>query len=71
MIYRYSPITVNIVVECQLLKGLYVPFRKDPHPHMIPDSPLGYVAIRVTTMICETSNSTALGSIDKLDDHKR
>ena len=62
-----APISINVVVKGQFLMLSYVPFSKDPHTNVLPNSPFGNVAIWFATMIRKTTDATALGRVNELD----
>lgn len=61
-----SPVSIDVVVECELLSLENVPLGKDAHSHSFTDDPFGDVAIRITRVIGEPSDITLFGRIDVL-----
>ena len=45
---------------------LNVPLGEYAHSHVVPDGPLSDVAIRVATMVGETTDASAFGSVNEL-----
>ena len=70
MTFRLSgitlPITVDVVVEGQLLIFLDRAFGENPHSDAIPDITLGDIAIRLTTVVRESAYPTFLCGVDEL-----
>ena len=62
----YSPISVDVVVEGELLVLLDKPVGENAHPDVLADGPLRNITVRVTTVVCETTDSTAFGSVNVL-----
>jgi hypothetical protein len=60
------PITVDVIVERQLLVLLDRTIRKDAHPNVLPNRPLCDVTIRIAGVICETADPAAFCRIDEL-----
>ena len=60
------PISVNVIIECQLFRSLNISLRKNSHPHVVSYGPLGHIAIWITAVICKTSDSSTFRRIDKL-----
>lgn len=65
-----APITIDVVVECQLFMLLNLAFGKDAHSNVLVDGPPGDIAVRSAAMICETTKSSAFCRIDELDSMK-
>ena len=70
MTFRLSgitlPITVDVVVEGQLLVLLDCAICEDAHPDAVADCPLCDIAVRVATVVGEPADSTALSGVDVL-----
>ena len=62
----YIPISIDIIVECELFVLLDVTLGKDPHANMVANRPLCDVTIRLAAVIRESANSSALCRVDKL-----
>jgi hypothetical protein len=63
---EYSPITIDVVVEGQLLVGFDVALGEDAHAHLLADGPFGDEAIGVARVVEETSFASLLGRVDEL-----
>jgi hypothetical protein len=53
------PVSIDVVVERELLFSLDVPLGKNPHTDAFSDDPFGNVAVGVAGMICESTFATA------------
>jgi hypothetical protein len=60
------PITIDVIIERELLILLDRTIRENAHPDVLPDRPLCNVAIRVARVVRESTDSTTLGCIDEL-----
>ena len=61
-----SPVTINVVIEGQLLILLNVTFCENSHPNVMSNRPLRDVAIGTTAMIGEAPDPSTLRCVDKL-----
>ena len=61
-----APITVDIVIERQLLVLLNLSLGINSHPHSRSDRPLRDITVGITAVVCESSNTAALCCINKL-----
>jgi hypothetical protein len=61
-----SPISVNIVVERDLLPLENIPLREDAHPQSAADDPFLHLAVRVARVIGESSDPALLRCVDVL-----
>jgi len=62
-----SPVSINVVVEGQLLSLDDVPLGEDSHPHPFPDDPFGDVAVWIAAVVCESTDSSLFGSVEVLE----
>ncbi len=62
----HSPISVDVVVERKLLVLLDRAVREYAHPDVLVDGPLRHIAVRITTVIGEPTNPSALGGVNEL-----
>lgn len=63
---RICSVTVDIVVEDELLAGFDVPLRKDTHPELFAHDPLVHVAIGIARVIAKPGEVALLGRVDEL-----
>lgn len=61
-----SPITIDVIIEGQLLVLQDVPFSKDTHSNFASDLPFRHIAVGITAVISETTNITFLCRVDVL-----
>lgn len=62
----HSPISINIIIKSQLLILPNLPHREYPHPYVLPYRPLRDVAIWVTAVVRESSNTAFFGGVYEL-----
>lgn len=62
----HIPVTVNIVIECQLLVLLDCSISENAHTDMVSHSPFGYIAVWVATVIRKSTNATSFCGINEL-----
>lgn len=62
----YIPITIDVVVEGQLLVLPDQSFRENAHPNMVSNGPLGHITIGIAAVVGESTNPTALRCVDEL-----
>ena len=60
------PISIDVIVERQLLVLLDGAVREDAHADVLSDRPLRDIAIGIAAVVGETADTSALGSIDEL-----
>jgi len=66
LLTRNAPISIDVVVEGQFLILQYMPLREDAHAHKLANCPFSDVAVGITTMVCESTNSSTLCGVDEL-----
>lgn len=62
----HPPVSIDIVVESELLVLQYGPLGKDSHSHSIPNGPFCDVTVGVAAVVRESPDSALLGGVDKL-----
>lgn len=60
------PIAVDVVVERQLFVLLDRTVGEDAHPDVVPDSPLRDIAVGITAMVSESTDTATLRGVDVL-----
>ena len=60
------PVSVDVVVERQLLILFDVPLSVYPHSDMLPNRPFRYVAIRIAAVVRKTPDSASFRRVDEL-----
>lgn len=60
------PITVDVVVKRQLLVLLDRTVGENAHADVVPDSPLRDIAVGITAMVGEPTDTTTLCGVDVL-----
>lgn len=63
---RVVTISVDVVVEGQFLVLLDQAVRKDAHSNPVANGPLCDIAVRITTVVSEPTDTTALSCVDVL-----
>ena len=63
---RNAPVSVNIVVESDLLAAVDISLGEDPHAQSSAYDPLLHLAIRVTGVVGESPNPAFLGRVNVL-----
>lgn len=61
-----SPVSIDIVIERQLLIGFDVALGKDSHTHLVANRPLGDHTIGITRVIQESTLASLFSGVDKL-----
>ena len=62
----HEPVSVNVVVERQLLVLQYGPLGKNPHSHLVANGPFCDIAIGVATVVCESPDPAFFSRVDEL-----
>lgn len=62
----FVAISINVVVECQLLALLHIALSKDAHPHVFSDLPFGDVTVWVTAVINESGDASFFRCVEIL-----
>lgn len=60
------PITIDVVIEGQLLVLLDISTRKDTHADMLANRPFGHIAIWVTAVVGKAAFTTAFRRVNEL-----
>ena len=61
-----APVTIDVVVERELLVLLDIALSEDAHAHLAPDGPFGNEAVGVARVVEESTFAAALGRVDEL-----
>jgi len=64
----YLPVSIDVVIESQLLSFFDVAFGKNAHPHTLANNPFGNIAIWIAGMIQKSGLASSFRSIDVLCD---
>lgn len=62
----HLPVSVDVIVEGKLLVLLNGAVREDAHPDVLANCPLRDIAVRITTVVGEPTNASALRGVNKL-----
>ena len=62
----HRPVSIDVVVERQLLVLQYSPLGKNPHSHSVPDGPFCNETIGVAAVVCKPPDPAFLGRVDEL-----
>ena len=62
----HQPVSVDVVVEGQLLVPTDGPLGENSHSNSVPDGPFCDVAVGITAVVCEPSDPAFLCRVDEL-----
>lgn len=62
----HQPVSIDVVIEGQLLVPTDGPLGENPHSNSVPDGPFCDVAVGIAAVVCEPSDPAFLRRVNEL-----